>query len=295
MVSTARIPSDVLDNTEIENQYVSTRCIDFSKVTFATSISKRISKTYSGFISTDSDVGKEMTTARWERGHMESSIFIDRKTYEIKKGTKFLVPHRSMTNISPLWAQDPDGVADARIDIGADMSCIPLDYASQLGPMPFGQISINPRIPVASRHRYSASKRETIEQQDVIIDKSYQRKESLRQAIEYFKEFKSFLNKPEAAMYIHRAKEKLEESWNFIAHEDREIGMMISAIEDSIRQLKWHDYKPYQVEIIRDILQDCVDGKIKSQKDVLDRTSKLFKHDIDIFPSAPDEAYEEND
>jgi hypothetical protein len=98
----------------------------------------------------------------------------------------------------------------------------------------------------------------------------HNRNEVLRQAIEHFKEFENSLNKPESAMHIHLAKKKLEESWNFIAHEDREIGMMISAIEDSICQQKWRDYKSYQVEIIRDILQDCVDGKIKNQKDVLD-------------------------
>jgi hypothetical protein len=153
----------------------------------------------------------------------------------------------------------------------------------------------------------SRQKEEAFDVQNVFADKSstnqqitqplrdYKRKEILHQAVLYFNDFRDSLNTSEAAMHIHLAKKKLEESWNFIAHEDREIGMMISAVEDSIRQLKWRDYKPYQVEIIRDILQDCVDDKIKSQKDVLDRTSKLFKHDIDIFPSAPDEAYEEND
>lgn len=153
----------------------------------------------------------------------------------------------------------------------------------------------------------SRQKEDVFETQSVFADKSsmnqqttqplrnFKRKEILHQAIVYFNDFRDSLNTPEAAMHIHLAKKKLEESWDFISHEDREIGMMISAVEDSIRQLKWRDYKPYQVEIIRDILQDCVDGKIKSQKDVLDRTSKLFKHDIDIFPSAPDEAYEEND
>jgi hypothetical protein len=151
----------------------------------------------------------------------------------------------------------------------------------------------------------SRQKEETFDVQNVFADKSstnqqitqplrdYKRKEILHQAAVYFKNFRDSLNTPEAAMHIHLAKKKLEESWDFISLEDREIGMMISAVEDSIRQQKWHDYKTYQVEIIQDILQDCVDGKIKSQKDVIDRTSKLYKNDIDIFPSATEEYYED--
>jgi len=131
------------------------------------------------------------------------------------------------------------------------------------------------------------------EKQDTTTE--HNRNEVLRQAIEHFKEFENSLNKPEAAMYIHLAKKKLEESWNYITDKDRVIGLMLSAVEDSIRQQKWRDYKSYQVEIIRDILQDCVDGKIKNQKDVLERTSKLYKHDIDIFPSATEEAYDEDE
>jgi len=153
----------------------------------------------------------------------------------------------------------------------------------------------------------SRQKEEAFDVQNVFVHKSstkqqttqplrdYKRKEILHQAILHFDDFQDSLNTPEAAMHIHFAKKKLEESWDFIALEDREIGMMISAIEDSIRQLKWRDYKSYQVEIIRGILQDCVDGKIKNQKDVLERTSKLYKHDIDIFPSATDEVYDEDE
>ena len=153
----------------------------------------------------------------------------------------------------------------------------------------------------------SRQKEEAFDVQNVFADKSstnqqitqplrdYKRKEILHQATGYFNDFRDSLNTPEAAMHIHLAKKKLEESWNFIAHEDREIGMMISAVEDSIRQQKWRDYKLYQVEMILIILQDCVDGKIKNQKDVLERTSKLYKHDIDIFPSATEEAYDEDE
>lgn len=153
----------------------------------------------------------------------------------------------------------------------------------------------------------SIQKEETFDVQNVFTDKpstsqqttssfrDYKRKKILRQVAKDFSNFQNFLGTPEAAMHIHLAKKKLEEIWDFIAYEDREIGMMISAIEDSIRQLKWRDYKPYQVEIIRNIIQDCVDGRVRNQKDIISRTSKLFKHNIDIFPSATEEAYDENE
>jgi hypothetical protein len=87
----------------------------------------------------------DLTTGTYsscERGRTVPSLLIDRKPCEIKKGTKFLAPYLDVI-ISPLGMQDSDGVAfDARLDLGADISCIPLVYANQLDPMPFGQIKI---------------------------------------------------------------------------------------------------------------------------------------------------------
>jgi len=82
------------------------------------------------------------TYSSWERGRTVPSILIERKPYERKKGTKFFAPYLDV-NISPLWAQDSDGIEFiARLDLGADISCIPLARVSQLDPMPFGQIKI---------------------------------------------------------------------------------------------------------------------------------------------------------
>jgi len=82
------------------------------------------------------------TYLSWERGRTVPSILMARKPYERKKRTKFFAPYLDV-NISPLWTQDSDGVAfDARLDLGADISCIPLACVSQLDPIPFGYISI---------------------------------------------------------------------------------------------------------------------------------------------------------
>jgi len=118
---------------------------------------------------------------------------------------------------------------------------------------------------------------------------------TLREAINYFREFRQSLGTPKAPEYIQLTKKKLEESWEFIAEEDEEIKLIISALEGAIRQRKWQEYKQNQVATLQAILEECVDGKLHSHSDVLKTLSTLYKQDIDIFPSAPGQAYEEDE
>jgi hypothetical protein len=125
--------------------------------------------------------------------------------------------------------------------------------------------------------------------------RNYKRNEILRQVIDYLRKFQESLNTLEAPRHIHLAKKKLEESWEFITEEDEEVRLTLSALEGAIRQQKWRDYKPRQIATLQSILQECIDGRLHGLKDVLKITSKLRKQDIDIFPSAPEWAYEEDD
>lgn len=124
--------------------------------------------------------------------------------------------------------------------------------------------------------------------------RTYKRNGILRQAIDYLRKFRESLETPEAAMHIHLAKEKLAESWQFIAEEDKVIRLIIPALEGAVRQRKWRNYKSHQIETIQNILEECIAGKLHGSNDVLKRISMLYKQDIDIFPSAPEEAYEED-
>jgi len=124
--------------------------------------------------------------------------------------------------------------------------------------------------------------------------RAYKRNRILHEAINHFQKFRQSLNTPEAPMHIHLAKEKLEESWEFIAEEDKEIELIISALEGAIRQRKWREYKQHQVATLQAILEECVNGKLQNRSDVLKKLSTLYKQDIDIFPSAPEQAYEED-
>lgn len=125
--------------------------------------------------------------------------------------------------------------------------------------------------------------------------RNYKRNKILRQAVDYLQEFREFLDTPEAPMYVHLAKRKLQESWEFITEEDREVRLALSALEGALRQQKWRNYKPHQIATLQAILEECIDGKLRDRKDVLKKISTLYKQDIDIFPSAPEEAYEEDD
>jgi|GEM_PF-2220926 len=140
---------------------------------------------------------------------------------------------------------------------------------------------------------------------DILRDESYsmtinqirsrKRNEILRQAIDHLQHFRESLGTPEAAMHIHLAKKKLEESREFTTEEDHEVRLALSAVEGAIRQQKWRNYKSHQIAALQAALQECIDGKLHGLKDVLKITSKLRKQDIDIFPSAPKWAYEEDD
>lgn len=124
--------------------------------------------------------------------------------------------------------------------------------------------------------------------------RTYKRNRILRQAIDYLRKFRESLETPEAAMHIHLFKEELAESWQFIAEEDKVIRLIIPALEGAVRQRRWRDYRSRQIETIQDILEECIAGKLHDSNDVLKRISMLYKQDIDIFPSAPEEAYEED-
>lgn len=96
-------------------------------------------------------------------------------------------------------------------------------------------------------------------------------------------------------MYIHLAKRKLDESWEFTTEDDHEVRLTLSAVEGAIRQQKWRNYESHQIAALQAVLQECIGGRLRGLKDFLKITSELYKQDIDIFPSAPEWAYEEED
>jgi len=127
--------------------------------------------------------------------------------------------------------------------------------------------------PISSQHRLS------------------ERNQILQNAISQLERFKETLGTPEAAMHIHLFKRRLEESWRFITFEDRNIGMLISGVEDAVRFQKWREYSPYQVDILISVMHDCLSCEI-SEDELNEKLSTFYKHDIDTFPSATEGDYE---
>jgi len=65
-------------------------------------------------------------------------LLVSHKPYEKKSGVACFAPYVGVI-ISSLAEQNPDTVVfDARIDTGADITCIPKAYASKLGPLILG-------------------------------------------------------------------------------------------------------------------------------------------------------------
>jgi hypothetical protein len=65
-------------------------------------------------------------------------LLVSHKPYEKKSGVACFAPYVDVV-ISSLAEQNPDTVVfDARIDTGADITCIPKAYANKLGPMILG-------------------------------------------------------------------------------------------------------------------------------------------------------------
>jgi len=66
------------------------------------------------------------------------NLLVSHKPYEKKSGVACFAPYVGVI-ISSLAEQNPDTVVfDARIDTGADITCIPKAYASKLGPLILG-------------------------------------------------------------------------------------------------------------------------------------------------------------
>lgn len=69
----------------------------------------------------------------------DRDFFILKKPYEKKEGTACFAPYVKVS-IAPLVAHGPSQEVyfDARIDTGADITCIPRTYANMLGPLILG-------------------------------------------------------------------------------------------------------------------------------------------------------------
>lgn len=67
-----------------------------------------------------------------------TEFFIFNKPYEKKEKTACLAPYVTISIASLAGQKTLDNVFDARIDTGADITCIPRIYASALGPLILG-------------------------------------------------------------------------------------------------------------------------------------------------------------
>lgn len=67
-----------------------------------------------------------------------TEYFIANKPYEKKEKTACLAPYVTISIASLAGQKALDNVFDARIDTGADITCIPRIYASALGPLILG-------------------------------------------------------------------------------------------------------------------------------------------------------------
>ena len=107
--------------------------------------------------------------------------------------------------------------------------------------------------------------------------RSYRRNKKLVEAVDRLNRFASSLGTAEAPMHISLAKKALADSWQSIAEEDSGIRITIASLEGALRQRKWRDYTSEQVNVITEILTDCVEGRLGDMKSALKRLSILHK------------------
>ena len=117
----------------------------------------------------------------------------------------------------------------------------------------------------------------------------------LAEVAERLNKFANSLGTIEAAMHINLAKEALADSWKSIAEEDTEIRITIASLEGALQEKKWRDYTLEQVDTVIGILTDCIEGRLGDLKSALKRLSILYKKGIDIYPSASEEDYVEEE
>jgi hypothetical protein len=125
--------------------------------------------------------------------------------------------------------------------------------------------------------------------------REHRRNKKLAEAVERLNKFANSLGTIEAAMHINLAKEALADSWKSIAEEDTEIRITIASLEGALQEKKWRDYTSEQVNTVISILTDCIDGRLGDLKSALKRLSILYKKGIDIYPSASEEDYVEEE
>jgi len=123
----------------------------------------------------------------------------------------------------------------------------------------------------------------------------YHLNQKLTEATKQLNKFADSLGTAEAPMYINLAKKALADSWQFIGEEDSEIRIIIASLEGALRQRKWRDYSSEQVKVVRDFLADCIRGRLQDMNSAIERLSILREMDIDIYPSASEEDYVEEE
>lgn len=96
------------------------------------------------------------------------------------------------------------------------------------------------------------------------------------------------LQKPDGAVIMTFFRRSLEEIWNVAGNLPREKVIVVSAVEEAVRNTKWRELSIGQVDVLRRVLTDF-DGIAD-----LDRAFRAIQRSqVDIYPSAADDFDEE--
>jgi hypothetical protein len=119
-------------------------------------------------------------------------------------------------------------------------------------------------------------------------------RQALRQARESLVEFSKMLDRPEAAFWIANFRSSLEDLWKVLPADRAPVAHAVAAIQATIRFNKWNSFAPPEVAMLSRCIELIAPLDI-TPRDAQHIYSVLRSGHLDVFPSAPERAYEDND
>ncbi len=96
---------------------------------------------------------------------------------------------------------------------------------------------------------------------------------------------KANLDKPEGAAIMVSFRQKLADAWKIKDSLPKERVLLLSAVDEVVRDKKWRELTPNQVEVLNRILHDVGDPTL-TPKRMTAAFRLIHKSDVDIYPSS---------
>lgn len=146
---------------------------------------------------------------------------------------------------------------------------------------------------VESQGVKAAEDRPHLEKQHTVAFSEYLFTRKTVELVALLTELKANLQKAEGAAIMTSFRRSLEEIWNVAGRLPKEKILIVSAVEEAVRNKKWRELSVGQVEVVQRLLTDVNTVADGSKADLDKAFRAIHKSQIDIYPCAGDEFDEE--